>query len=157
MRSRASRYLYQLAGGLFCGLGIIGMLLPVMPTTVFLLLALACFSRGSPRLANALLQHRWLGAPLRRWQATRCIPPRIQAIACLSMVAGFTLLASRHPATLVLCLACVFIMSGMASVLLQASTPGSGQGWPQRLPACTGGLLAFAILAGWLICQRPLG
>lgn len=159
MRRRASRYLYLLAGSLFCALGIIGMLLPLMPTTVFMLLALACLGRGSPDLAQALLHHRWLGAPLRHWQAERCIPPRLQFVACLSMVGGFVLLASRAPDTLLLCLACVLIMAGMASVLLQASRPGDGcaSAWPQRLPACLGGLLAFGTLAGWIICQRPLG
>lgn len=48
---------YQLLGLALVGLGIIGILLPVMPTTIFFILALACFTRSSPKLATWLLEH----------------------------------------------------------------------------------------------------
>ena len=48
---------YQLLGLLMVGLGIIGIALPVMPTTIFFILALACFTRSSPKLSAWLLNH----------------------------------------------------------------------------------------------------
>ncbi len=87
----------------FTGLGIIGALLPVMPTTCFLLLALWAFSKGSPRLHNWLWQHKHLGAPLRRWKEHRCIPVSAKVAAIVSMSGSLTyvlLFASLGPLAL---------------------------------------------------------
>jgi hypothetical protein len=47
-------------------LGIAGLVIPGLPTTVFVLIAFYCFSKSSPNLAQWLLEHRWLGPSLRR-------------------------------------------------------------------------------------------
>jgi uncharacterized membrane protein YbaN (DUF454 family) len=77
------------AGALMVLLGIIGAMLPVMPTTIFLILALACFSRASPRLEHWLLHHPRFGAPLRQWREHRAVSRRGKAMACLGMAIGF--------------------------------------------------------------------
>jgi uncharacterized membrane protein YbaN (DUF454 family) len=81
-----------LAVGLLClGLGIIGMFLPVMPTTVFLLIALWCFSRSSLRVQRWLYEHPRLGRGLREWHRHRVIPPKAKVAALFMMAASFLL------------------------------------------------------------------
>ena len=61
------KVLYILFGTLSLALGIIGIFLPLLPTTPFLLLTAALYVRSSPRLYNRLLHHKYLGSsiPLR--------------------------------------------------------------------------------------------
>jgi uncharacterized membrane protein YbaN (DUF454 family) len=53
-------------GTIFVGLGILGIFLPLMPTTVFLLLAAACYARSSERFHRRLVEHPWLGPYIRQ-------------------------------------------------------------------------------------------
>ena len=74
------KVLYLSLGLFFTLLGIIGAFLPVMPTTVFLIGALFCFTQSSPRLENWLLQHPKYGPSLVAWrkQCTgRSVAPRM--------------------------------------------------------------------------------
>jgi uncharacterized membrane protein YbaN (DUF454 family) len=64
------------AGLLALGLGLIGVVLPGLPTTPFVLLAAACFAKASPRLHRWLTQHRYLGPMVRDWEAHRSLPLR---------------------------------------------------------------------------------
>lgn len=80
------RMLMTLAGLLALGLGVLGVFLPGLPTTPFVLLAAACFARASPRLHAWLLQHRGLGPMLRDWEAHRNLTRRTKAVAVGSML-----------------------------------------------------------------------
>ena len=73
------------AGLLALGLGLIGVVLPGLPTTPFVLLAAACFARASPRLHRWLTHHRFLGPMVRDWEAHRSLPLRVKWIAILMM------------------------------------------------------------------------
>lgn len=75
------RWLLALAGWVSLALAVLGVLLPGLPTTPFVLLAAACFSRASPRLHAWLLNHRQLGPMVRDWEAHRSLSLRIK---CLS-------------------------------------------------------------------------
>ncbi|SEF82151.1 hypothetical protein SAMN04488115_102152 [Bosea lathyri] len=87
------RPLLLAAGWIFTALGVIGLILPLMPGTVFLILAAWCFSRSSPRFEAWLLGHPHLGPHVRRWRETGAISRRAKLTACGSMAASFALLA----------------------------------------------------------------
>ncbi|SFL97408.1 TonB family protein [Rugamonas rubra] len=95
--ARLLRWGYTALGVLMVALGVIGALLPVMPTTIFLILALACFSRASPRLEQRLLQHPRFGAPLRQWREHRAVSKRGKRMACLGMALGFIVMCLGRP------------------------------------------------------------
>lgn len=87
------RPLLFLAGLIFTATGIVGMILPLMPGTVFLILAAWCFSRSSPRFEAWLLGHPRLGPQIRRWRQLGTIDRRVKFIACGSMLLSFAILA----------------------------------------------------------------
>ncbi|MBM3485294.1 MAG: DUF454 domain-containing protein [Alphaproteobacteria bacterium] len=74
-------------------LGVIGMIVPGMPTTVFLLIALWAFSKSSERFRIWLYEHPRLERPLRDWHEHRVIPRRAKALAVGSMKASLLFLA----------------------------------------------------------------
>lgn len=109
--------LYNLAGALAVLLGILGLFLPLLPTTPFLLLASWCFARGSDRLHHWLLSHPVFGEYLRNFEAGRGIPLKAKIVATL-MLWGSLLMAMQRlyetrgpaiPAVLALTGACVSI------------------------------------------------
>lgn len=77
------------AGVVFLSLGAIGMVVPMMPGTVFLILAAWCFTRSSPRFEAWLVNHRYLGPSVRRWQETGAIPLPVKLLALTSFVGSF--------------------------------------------------------------------
>ena len=93
-----TRALYLVLGLGFTGLGIAGAFLPLLPTTVFLILAAGCFARSSPRLEAWILNHRQFGPLVRDWRAHGAIPRKAKVMACTGMAAGFAIfLLSAHP------------------------------------------------------------
>jgi len=97
-RSRIVRGLLWLAGSVSLLLGLIGVLLPGLPTTPFVLLAAACYAKASPRLHAALLQHRLTGPLLRDWEKHRSLTRRTKTIAVVSMLVmvSFSIWSFQH-------------------------------------------------------------
>nr|WP_232846382.1 YbaN family protein [Amphritea pacifica] len=94
------RTLFLLSGFFFVLLGIIGLLLPLVPTTPFLLVAAFCFSRSSERLHQYLLNHRWFGHYIRDWEEHGVIPLKAKLFASgmmLIMISYPLLFLSFHP------------------------------------------------------------
>lgn len=82
------------AGILAVGLALIGIFVPVLPTTPFLLLAAACFVRSSDRLYNWLMHHKWFGEYIRHYREYRAVTlqAKIIALVLLWSVIGYTAL-----------------------------------------------------------------
>lgn len=75
------KYLYILVGSISLALGILGIFLPVLPTTPFLLLAATCYVRSSYRLYRWLVSHRYLGTYIRGFLKDRAIPLKAKVIS----------------------------------------------------------------------------
>ena len=87
-RPRWQRVLWLLAGACSLLAGIVGIFLPLLPTTPFVLLAAFCFSRGSQRCESWLLQHPRFGPMVRDWRANRAVPLRAKQLATVMMALG---------------------------------------------------------------------
>ena len=85
-RSRLMRALLWIAGSVSLALGLIGVVLPGLPTTPFILLAAACYAKASPRLHAWLLNHRWFGPMLRDWERDHSLTRRTKTVAVVSML-----------------------------------------------------------------------
>jgi len=95
------KFLYNVAGCCCVGLAFLGLFLPLLPTTPFLLLAAFCFSRGSEKLHSWLLGHRTMGPIIRDWNERRVIRPRVKALAAITVVVLISpalFFSSFHPA-----------------------------------------------------------
>jgi uncharacterized membrane protein YbaN (DUF454 family) len=89
-----ARVLHLLLGGLFFMLAVLGALLPLLPTTPFLLLASYFLVRSSPGLNDKLLASRTFGPLLRDWQRHRAVRPRVKHATLVVMPAA--VLASAY-------------------------------------------------------------
>jgi len=93
--SRLTATLCVIAGTLLVGLGVVGMFLPVLPPTPFLLLAAICYARGSQRFYHWLLHNRWCGAYIRNYREGRGVTLRHKLVGLfflwltLGYAAGF--------------------------------------------------------------------
>jgi uncharacterized membrane protein YbaN (DUF454 family) len=80
-------------GLVFVALGFVGVFVPLLPTTPFLLIAGACFARSSPAFHRWLFNHRILGHYVRDWEKNRSIPLSAKILAVVTMSASLAWLA----------------------------------------------------------------
>ncbi len=74
-----AKLLWNAAGTFFLSLGIVGIAIPLLPTTPFLLLAATCYYRGSPRMHRWMQTNRYFGKHLRDYQEGRGMPWKVKA------------------------------------------------------------------------------
>jgi len=89
VRHKVKVFLWKSAG-IFCvGLAILGALLPVLPTTVFLIMATGCFAKSSPRMQQKLLNNKIFGPLIQEWEQHKSMPKKAKVIALFSLVLSF--------------------------------------------------------------------
>jgi len=118
------------AGALFLLLGVLGLFLPVLPTTPFLLLAAACFARSSRRVFNWLLNHPQFGPLIREWREHRSIPYRAKRTAlgliALSFAVSIGFFVPGWPAKLGMGIGGLILMAWIARIPSRDSPSGMG-------------------------------
>ncbi len=120
--SAAKRWLYLSLGVLMVLLGIIGAILPVMPTTIFIILAAWFFARSSPKFEARLLASPRFGPMIVKWRERGAIPPRAKLYASLGMIVGYGLFWwGARPGPLLACAVTIFMLGSAYYVL---SRPG---------------------------------
>ncbi|MDC9726235.1 MAG: YbaN family protein [Candidatus Thioglobus sp.] len=91
MKKTIQKNLFISLGWIFVILAAIGVILPILPTTPFLILALALFAKSSPKFHQMLLEHPWFGDLLRQWEKTKTVSRKIKIRASLLTVVSFSI------------------------------------------------------------------
>ncbi|WP_300179076.1 YbaN family protein [uncultured Aliivibrio sp.] len=91
------RVLWFVLGSTALILGLIGIFIPLLPTTPFLLLASVCFMRVSPRVHTWLISHPKLGPPIVEWQKHKTIKASIKKKAIIMIVLSFLISITITP------------------------------------------------------------
>jgi len=78
-----SRYFLIIAGTIFLGFGLIGIFLPILPTTPFLLLSAACYARSSQKFYNWLMNNKWFGNYIKNYREGKGVPLKFKIVTIL--------------------------------------------------------------------------
>jgi len=121
MRATAKKRLLLGAGTLCTGLGIIGVFIPILPTTPFLLLAAACYMRSSERFYHWLIDNRVFGGYVRNYIEGRGMPVRIKipTILLLWLAIGLSIAFAVENAVIRIVLICVAVGVTVHIVLIR--------------------------------------
>lgn len=127
-RSRSIRYLYIASGSAFLTTGVIGIFLPVLPTTPFILLAAICYARGSETFYSWIIHHRVFGRYIACYTGEQGVPLRHRLITILVLwiVIGITMILFVHSEMVLLFL---ILIAGAVSTGLFLMKP---QPWKKR-------------------------
>lgn len=117
------RWLWFCLGWVMVALGVIGALLPVMPTTIFLILAVGCFARSSPRFERKLLEHPRYGPSLRAWREQGAVSRNGKAFAAGGMAFGFAMFCWGARPSWPLLLGVGLFFTASAAYVLSRPTP----------------------------------
>ena len=120
---RLKRLFWLCVGGLALTLGAIGTVLPVLPTTPFVILAAFAFGRSSPRLQAWLENSATFGPMIREWRQHGAIAPKYQAMAVTLMAGAFVLSLFLGVKPIVLLIQAVCLSLAALFVLSRPSGP----------------------------------
>jgi uncharacterized membrane protein YbaN (DUF454 family) len=109
-------------------LGALGVVLPLLPTTPFVLVAAYAAAKGSPRLHAWILGHRAFGPVVRDWQASGAVAPRTKRVAVATMTLSAAIVALVAP--LVVAAGAGLVMAIVATWLWRRPEPGSARRGP---------------------------
>ncbi len=120
-----SSFLYFGLGWLCVAIGFVGVFLPVLPTTPFLLIAVWAFARSSPRFHNWLLTHKTLGPYVRDWHENRAIPVKGKILSVVMMTASLSWLAFGTQAPTYAVALVAVMMAAVAAFILSRPSQSS--------------------------------
>ena len=109
------KWIYIALGSISLGVGVLGIFLPLLPTTVFMLIAAACYARSSDRLYNWLLNHKVFGPYIKNWREHRAITRRTKIV--ILVVLWSTLAFSAFVAAKLLLVQIVLLIVGLGVTL----------------------------------------
>ena len=125
MRDIRRQLVICLAGVSF-SMGVIGLFLPVMPTTCFMLVAVWAASKSSPRFANWIRRHPRFGPSILAWERERAIPKHAKWMACIMLLVSMAVIAfTVEP--LWLSGSLILGLTGIAAWILTRPTPSLGR------------------------------
>lgn len=128
------RALWILGGSVALALGAVGAVLPVVPTTPFVILAAFAFSRGSPRLRKWLVTQRHFGPIIADWEARGTIARRYKVLACALMALAFMASVAAGLSPFVLLVQAICLGAAAFYILTRPSGDlGKRLGQPTRL------------------------
>ena len=116
------RYLYLVSGVLLVAIGVIGIFLPVLPTTIFLILASACFVKGSPKANDWLRNHKILGQYVKNYQDKTGLTLRSKIINIIFLWTMILLSAFLFTEELIIRIILIGIAVGVTIHLLMVKT-----------------------------------
>lgn len=127
-RLRIPRQVFLLIGFVNVGLGIAGAVLPLMPATVFFLIALWAFSNSSPRFHDWLYSHPRYGPTLQAWKRDRAIPIPAKLLAVTMMSVSITWLAFFSDTPPMVIAAVALGLGGLACWIVTRPSPIAVEG-----------------------------
>ena len=120
LTSNLSRWGLIIVGSFFAGLGILGIFLPLLPTTPFLLLAAACYIRSSERLYNWLMNNKWIGRYIKNYLEGKGIPlkSKVLSISALWITIGYSVffVVNIFPVRIILILIAIGVTIHLLSI-----------------------------------------
>ncbi len=126
MGDASKRLLWRTAGVFSLLLAIIGIPLPLLPTTPFLILAAYCFSRSSKRLHTWLVTHPRFGPPIREWAEHRAISRKGKILAMVALLAAFLLALAFGVKWEILIIQAAVLVAVACFILSRPSPPKDG-------------------------------
>jgi hypothetical protein len=126
MKNTMIRWVLVACGTFFLIIGMIGIFIPILPTTPFLLLAAACYARGSEKFYSWLINNRWLGNYIKNYQEGRGIPLSVKmatiALLWISILFSAIIIVTDYVITIIL----LVIAAGVTIHILTLKTLDKG-------------------------------
>lgn len=109
------KLIYMTIGLALVAIGVIGIFVPLLPTTIFFILAAVFFAKSNPRLENWILTHPKLGPSVVEWQEHGVIPFKAKLMAFAGMTLGYLLFLHMSAPSYILAIAVALMMMGIAT------------------------------------------